>query len=177
MFVQPNASFKGRSDVPDALLFADDFAHERARREVSDWQRFKHGLCVVEAKRWGRLLDRVEKGREADEGVPSTQMLRYLRRVDDVTQGTLRWGVLPMAGSGASTGRGALSVAEDFLEIDLGKAFDLPGCGFDLFDRRPSNFSDDDQWRAHAFKLFIVMFGPAAFLPQANGETFHEICA
>ena len=94
VFVQPNASVKGRADVPDALLFADEFALERARKERSDWQRFKHGLCVVEAKRWGRLLDRVEKGKEADEGVPSTQMLRYLRRVDDVTEGGLRWGVL-----------------------------------------------------------------------------------
>ncbi len=174
VFVQPNASLRGRSDVPDALLFADDFAHERARREMSDWQRFKHGLCVVEAKRWGRLLDRVEKGREADEGVPSTQMLRYLRRADDVTQGTLRWGILTNGRIWRLYWQGALSVAEDFLEIDLGKAFSLPGCGFDLFDRRPSNFLDDDQWRAHAFKLLIVMFGPAAFQPQANGETFHQ---
>ena len=174
VFVQPNASVKGRSDVPDALLFADDFAHERARHEMNDWQRFKHGLCVVEAKRWCRLLDRVEKGKEADEGVPSTQMLRYLRRADDVTEGTLRWGVLTNGRIWRLYWQGALSVAEDFLEIDLGKAFELPGCGFDLFDRRPSIFADDDQWRAHSFKLFIGMFGPAAFLPQADGETFHQ---
>jgi hypothetical protein len=31
--VQPNLSAKGRGDVPDALLFADDTAHDRARRE------------------------------------------------------------------------------------------------------------------------------------------------
>ena len=114
VFVQPNASVKGRMDVPDALLFANELAHERARRERSDWQRFKHGLCVVEAKRWNRLLDRVEKGKEADEGVPSTQMLRYLRRADDVTNGGLRWGVLTNGRLWRLYWQGALSVAEDF---------------------------------------------------------------
>ncbi len=152
-----------------------EFALERAGRERSDWQRFKHGLCVVEAKRWGRLLDRVEKGKEADEGVPSTQMLRYLRRVDDVTEGGLRWGVLTNGRAWRLYWQGALSVSEDFLEVDLGKALNLPGCGFDLFDRRPSNFFGDEQWRAHAFNLFVAMFGPSAFLPQPSGQTFHEI--
>jgi len=174
VYVQPNASVKGRADVPDALLFADDESLARARREWNDWQRFKHGLCVVEAKRWNRLLDRVEKGKEADEGVPSTQMLRYLRRADDVTEGGLRWGVLTNGRIWRLYWQGALSVAEDFLEIDLGKAFNLPGCEFDLLDRRPNSFADDEQWRAHAFKLFVMMFGPGAFIPQPDGQTFHE---
>ena len=39
VFVQPNASVKGRADVPDALLFADDDSLGRARRERNDWQR------------------------------------------------------------------------------------------------------------------------------------------
>ena len=108
---------KGRADVPDALLFVDDDSLARARRERNDWQRFKHGLCVVEAKRWDRLLDRVEKGKEADEGVPSTQMLRYLRRADDVTEGGLRWGVLTNGRIWRLYWQGALSVAEDFLEM------------------------------------------------------------
>jgi len=80
VFVQPNASMKGRADVPDALLFADDAAHDKARKEKSDWKRFQHGLCVVEAKRWNRVLDSEEKGTNAEDGVPSTQMLRYAPR-------------------------------------------------------------------------------------------------
>ena len=129
---------------------------------------------MVEAKRWNRLLDRVEKGKEAEEGVPSTQMLCYLRRADDVTQGGLRWGVLTNGRIWRLYWQGALSVAEDFLEIHLGKAFDLPGCEFDLLDRRPNGFSNDEQWRDHAFKLFVAMFGPAAFLRQQADYTFHE---
>lgn len=85
---------KGRFDVPDALLFADDAAHDRARTERDDWKRFQHGLCIVEAKRWNRVLDRFEKTTRQEDGVPSTQMLRYLRRVDGVTKGGVRWGIL-----------------------------------------------------------------------------------
>ena len=52
--------------------------------------------------------------------------------------------------------QGALSVAEDFLEIDLGKALDLPGCGLDLLDKRPDIFADDRDWRDHVFRLFLA---------------------
>jgi hypothetical protein len=71
--------------------------------------------------------------------------------------------------------KGALSVAEDFLEIDLGRVFDLPGCEADLLDRRPDTFPDDGMWRAHVFKLFLLIFGRAAFLPEHHGETFHQL--
>jgi hypothetical protein len=171
VFVQPNASLRGRADVPDALLFADEASHDLARRERNDWQRFQHGLCVVEAKRWNRLLDREEKGKYPEEGVPSTQMLRYLRRVDDVTSGRLRWGNLTNGRLWRLYWQGALSVAEDFLEIDLGKALELPGFDLDLLDKRPSRFADDGQWRRHAFRLFVAMFAPEAFIPAGDGPT------
>ncbi|RNJ47897.1 Eco57I restriction-modification methylase domain-containing protein [Methylocystis hirsuta] len=174
VFVQPNASVKGRADVPDALLFADEAAHDKARKEKSDWKRFQHGLCVVEAKRWNRVLDREETGKTPDVGVPSTQMLRYLRRVDDVTKGGLRWGILTNGRVWRLYWQGALSVAEDFLEIDLGKALNLPNCGLDILDKRPGRFADDAQWRAHTFKLFAALFGREAFLPFEGGQTFHD---
>ena len=174
VFVQPNASVKGRADVPDALLFADEAAHDRARKERSDWKRFQHGLCVVEAKRWNRVLDREEKGKNAEDGVPSTQMLRYLRRVDDVTKGGLRWGILTNGRVWRLYWQGALSVAEDFLEIDLGKALDLPGCGFDILDKRPTHFANEGAWRDHVFRLFVALFRHEAFLPVESGQTFHD---
>ena len=40
VFVQPNASAKGRGDVPDALLFADEAALAMAKREPEDFRRF-----------------------------------------------------------------------------------------------------------------------------------------
>jgi hypothetical protein len=172
--VQQNLSVKAREDVPDALLFKDQDAKEKAA-PLEAWQRFQHGLCVVEAKRWNRVLDREEGRRRGESGVPSTQMLRYLRRVDDVTEGRLRWGMLTNGRHWRLYFRGALSVAEDFLEIDLGKVFDLPGCETDLLDRRPDAFATDHAWRRHALKLFILLFGRAAFLPGHRGETFHQL--
>ena len=53
-----------------------------------EWKRYELGLAIVESKRWVLSLD----GR-ADlqaKTAPSTQMLRYLRRVDDLTTGRHR---------------------------------------------------------------------------------------
>jgi hypothetical protein len=172
--VQQNLSVKRREDVPDALIFADLAAKAKAA-PLEAWQRFQHGTCVVEAKRWNRALDRQDAARKGEDGVPSTQMLRYLRRVDDVTKGGLRWGILTNGRHWRLYFKGALSVVEDFLEIDLGRVFDLPNCEIDLLDRRPEAFGDDGAWRAHAFKLFILLFGRMAFLSEHRGETFHQL--
>lgn len=89
---QQNLSFGGREKVPDGLLFGDSEAKDKAAAEKSA-SRFRHGLCIMEAKRWGRLLDRGDKTDPGDAGIPSNQMLNYLRRVDDVTRGKVRWGM------------------------------------------------------------------------------------
>ena len=49
-------------------------------------------LAVVESKRWQRPLDR-RSDRQGEQTAPSTQMLRYLRRVDDLTNGARCAGV------------------------------------------------------------------------------------
>jgi hypothetical protein len=174
MSVQQNLSVKARDDVPDALLFADANAKTIAA-PLHPWQRFQHGVCIVEAKRWSRVLDREAARRKGEDGVPSTQMLRYLRRVDDVTKGGLRWGILTNGHQWRLYFRGALSIAEDFLEIDLGKVFDLPGSEADLLDKRPDGFADDAAWSAHLLKLFVLVFGRSAFLTDHRGETFHQL--
>lgn len=164
--VQQNMSVKGREDVPDGLLFADAAAEARATAK-EPWQRFRHGLCIVEAKRWNRALDRRDKRDKTDEGVPSTQLMHYLRRADDVTGGKLRWGILTNGRNWRLYWQGALSVAEDFLEIDLGQVFGLPGCDPELFEAKgPSS--------EHVFRLFVLLFGREAFLPEDGGRTFHD---
>ena len=89
--VQQTLSPKGRKQVPDALLFGDMQSRDRSVAEPEQWKRFQHGLAVLEAKRWERSLDRASKG---DEGVPATQMLQYLSRVDVQTSGKVRFGIL-----------------------------------------------------------------------------------
>ena len=83
---QQNLSARGREDVPDGLLFTDAAAKERANSFTEEWKRYELGLAVVESKRWLRPLDR-RSGHRGEENAPSTQMLRYLRRVDDLTTG------------------------------------------------------------------------------------------
>lgn len=162
---QQNQSALGRQDVPDGLMFADAEAMARAAAE-KPWQRFQHGLCVLESKRWSRPLDREDR-KAGQDGVPSTQMLHYLRRADDLTHGRLRWGILTNGRHWRLYWQGAISVSEDYLEIDLGKVFSLPGCDPDLLDAR-------DVSADHVFKLFCFLFGSVAFVPNEQGRTIHQ---
>ena len=86
---QQNLTVTSRDDVPDGLLFADADAKAAANAQDDQWRRYGHGLAVVESKRWARPLDRAS-GRD-ETTAPSTQMLRFLRRIDDTSQGKLRW--------------------------------------------------------------------------------------
>ena len=123
---QQNLSAHGRQDVPDGLLFADGASKDRANRFAKEWKRYEHGLAVVESKRWLRPLDR-RSGRRGEESAPSTQMLRYLRRIDDLTTGKLRWGILTNGARWRLYYAGARSVAEQFFELDLAAVLGIAG--------------------------------------------------
>ncbi len=164
---QQNLSATGREDVPDGLLFADNEAKSQANRFAQEWKRYEHGLAVVESKRWQRPLDR-RSGRADEQTAPSTQMLRYLRRVDDLTTGRLRWGILTNGARWRLYYQGARSVSEQFFEVDLPAILDLPGHNDGLF-------ALDGTERHHCLKLFALVFRREAFLPGAVDErTFHQ---
>ena len=55
---QQNLAVRGRDDVPDGLLFADEETKAHANGFPEEWKRYKFGLALVESKRWGRPLDR-----------------------------------------------------------------------------------------------------------------------
>lgn len=160
--VQQRMDARGRNDVPDALLFPDATA-DAAAAGLEPWQRFRHGAALVEAKRWNRPLDRAAQG---DQGVPAAQVMHYLSRADVITQGKMRWGILTNGRHWRLYWQGALSVADDYLEIDLGKIFDLPDCKPDLLDAEVS--------ADHALRLFLLLFGRKAFLPTDQGRSFHD---
>ncbi len=163
---QQNLSFGGREKVPDGLLFGDSDSKDKAAAEKGA-SRFSHGLCIMEAKRWNRILDRGDKTDQGDSGIPSNQILSYLRRVDVVTRGKLRWGILTNGRIWRLYFQGADSVAEEYLEIDLGGVFRLPGYQGSLDD---TPFSPD-----HVFRLFVLLFGCAAFLSAHHGQTLHAL--
>ena len=164
---QQNLSMRGRDDVPDGLLFADEEAKNQANSFPEEWRRYELGLAVVESKRWLRPLDR-RSGRRGEESAPSTQMLRYLRRVDDLTTGKLRWGILTNGAKWRLYYQGARSVSEEFFEIDLAAVLDLPNHNEGLF-------ALSEERRRHWLKVFYLVFRNQAFLPTATDDrTFHQ---
>ncbi|MGH6835637.1 MAG: Eco57I restriction-modification methylase domain-containing protein [Methylocella sp.] len=162
-----NLSARGRDDVPDGLLFENQDAKARANTFPEEWKRYQFGRAIVESKRWLRPLDR-QSGARGEETAPSTQMLRYLRRVDDLTTGKLRWGILTNGARWRLYYQGARSVSEQFFEIDLAAALAISGHDGGLF-------ALPDDSRRHCLKVFILVFRREAFLPSADGvATFHQ---
>jgi len=164
---QQNLAPRGREDVPDGLLFKDDAAKAQANKTPEEWRRYEFALAVVESKRWNRPLDR-RSGQRGEETAPSTQMLRYLRRVDDLTTGKLRWGILTNGGRWRLYYQGARSVAENFFEIDLAQILEIEGHEGGLFTLNKAQ-------RAHGLRVFYLIFRQAAFTGTASDpRTFHQ---
>ena len=164
---QQNLTPQGREDVPDGLLFADETAKDRANHFAEEWKRYEFGAAMVESKRWLRSLDR-RSGSRGEGAAPSIQMLRYLRRVDDLTSGGLRWGILTNGARWRLYYQGARSVSEQFFEIDLAALLGLPG-----HNEGDSALSKSE--RRHGLKLFVLFFRREAFLPDdADSRTFHQ---
>ena len=164
---QQNLSAAGRQDVPDGLLFQDDPAKDRANGFTEEWRRYALGLAVVESKRWRRPLDR-RSDRRGEDTAPSTQMLRYLRRVDDLTTGALRWGILTNGARWRLYYQGARSVSEQFFELDLAALLDLPGHNEGLFALTAHQ-------RRHWLTVFALVFRRAAFVAgPTDPRTFHQ---
>ncbi|WP_298352964.1 hypothetical protein [Rhodoblastus sp.] len=152
---QQNLAAVGRDDVPDGLLFADEAAKARANSFREEWKRYEIGVAIVESKRWARPLDRLS-GKRGEEAAPSTQMLRYLRRVEDLTSGALRWGVLTNGARWRLYFQGARSVSENFFEIDLARLLAVPGHDGGLF-------APAEDERRHWLKIFALIFQHDAF--------------
>ncbi len=159
--VQQQVSRRRRDDVPDALLFADASAKAAANKERNPHDRYRHGLVIVEAKRWLRELDRADQ-----QGTPSSQMLRYLRRAEEATNGQMQWGMLTNGRVWRLYWQGARSRAEEFLEIDLPAILGLPGYSLDLFTAGKGG----DHW----LRVFVLMFRRASFAAvPGERDTFH----
>jgi hypothetical protein len=164
---QQNLTPKGREDVPDGLLFKDAAAKAQANLTGEEWRRYEFGLAIVESKRWSRPLDR-RSGRRGEETAPSTQMLRYLRRVEDLATGKLRWGMLTNGGRWRLYYQGARSVAEQFFEINLTMILGIE-------DHDGGLFALTDAERRHWLRVFLLVFRRESFLgTPSDARTFHQ---
>ena len=153
--------------MPDGILFADSESKSLAGNLQEEWRSYEHGFVLVESKRWSRPLDRASRG-SGKTSAPSTQMLRYLRRVDDLTSGKLRWGILTNGAVWRLYYAGARSVSEQFFEMDLAALLGIAGREFGLFNPTPIE-------RRHWLRVFVLAFRRESFLPGATDErTFHQ---
>ncbi len=164
---QQNLSEKGRVDVPDGLLFIDAEAKAKANAYAEEWRRYECGAAIVESKRWGRALDRAEGRKGSERDTPSTQLLRYLRRIDDLTRGALRWGILTNGARWRLYFAGARSTIDEYLELDLARIMGLDG---DLLD---TGITDAE--RDHWLRVFATLFHRNAFeRATADAPSFLE---
>jgi hypothetical protein len=163
---QVNLSGKRREDVPDILLFADAAQLLRARNESKDDQRYKHGLALLEAKRWLRPLDRGDVSEPADPGAPSSQMLRYLSRADVASDRAVKWGILTNGGTWRLYWQDARSRAEEFFEANLAGLLGVPGVQSEEEVAAPAAGGPEALEPAHALRVFFLLFHRSAFLPQ-----------
>ncbi len=170
---QATPNSRGRSDVPDFLLFTSAEAKQAARAERQPDRRYRRGKLILEAKRWLRPLDRGshDAGDLADPGTPSSQILRYLSRAEVASDRAMQWGVLTSGGVWRLYWQSARSRSEEFLEFDLAKLAGVAGLNADMF--APADIED-----VHYLRAFYLLFRREAFLPQpddADGRSFHAI--
>ncbi len=163
---QVNLSEKRREDVPDMLLFPDEQAKVKAL-PLKDDQRYRHGIALLEAKRWLRPLDRGDASDRFDPDAPSSQMLRYLSRADVVSDRAVKWGMLTNGVVWRLYWQDARSRAEEFFEVDVAAALGVSGLQREL-DALPAD---------HALRMFFLFFHRQAFLAQTwdapSERTFH----
>jgi hypothetical protein len=167
ILTQQIASKSRRVDIPDILLLPDAAARAAALKEKREDRRYRHGIAIVESKRWMRPLDRGEVQDRLDPGTPSNQILRYLSSVEVASERAIRWGVLTNGAVWRLYYQGARSRSEEFLELNLAELIGVRGTQIEL-----------EAWNArHGLKLFYCLFRHEAFQPQSwDGEhrTFHE---
>ncbi len=164
---EQNLSAKGRYDVPDGLLFLDKQNKEFAQSQEQQSDRFKYGGAIIEIKKWIQPIDR-QVQEETKVQSPSMQMLRYIRRVDDLTNGKLRWGILTNGAKWRLYYAGAKTISEQFFELDLANVLMLKSYNQKKYKLKRSQ-------RVHWLKVFHSVFNKNAFKPSTvDSKTYHE---
>jgi hypothetical protein len=145
-------------DKPDALLFASSEAKGNAAKKRKEPDRYAFATIVQENKAWRVDLDRATGG---EGSAPSSQLLRYLRRADSLSDGAIEWGLLTNGRLWRIYSTRARSRSEGYLEIDLPSALGILA-GADTDASRASAAKQ-------ALKLFALFFRRDAFLPTGPG--------
>lgn len=161
--------YQNRRDIPDGLLFESANEKKKARELQQQWQLYSHGLAFFEVKRWKLPLERESKLASGSTS-PTSQMLRYVRRVDDITNGKLRWGILTNGAVWRLYYAGVNSVSEQFFELDLNKVLE---CDVNLQSGNHTKYFE----RIHWLRVFYGMFCKRSFVLERDGKTTYHMQA
>ena len=150
---QKSPSTKGRQDVPDFVLFPDERAKEEFDQSPRNNKPWDKAICILEAKRWQRHLDRRDKTDPLDPRIPSNQILRYLSMAEPASNGRILWGILTNGELWRLYYQKASSRAEGYVEFNLSEIFKGP------------NLSENELQKIEEFKLFYLLLRKEAFIP------------
>jgi hypothetical protein len=126
MDVQPPLAVGQRTVKPDVALFPDAATRSRvvARTRPGYWE--NHAVALVESKRWGANLDKLEvegaalfAGRRRQES-PAAQLTEYLLRSD------IRWGILTNGRLWRLYERDSSRRASPYFEVNLEALLQYP---------------------------------------------------
>ncbi len=157
---------KGRSDVPDGLLFLRDEDRRQAEEEKSSEKRFRHGVSILEAKRWNLSLDRAAS-KSSKRGAPAAQIISYLDRARVFSERAVLWGILTNGRIWRLYYQDAKSQIEEYFEVDLAEILGLEGFNSELLAEERHNPN-------HWLKLFLLMFRRLAFEKGKDGRSLHQ---
>ena len=151
----PQQSSSGNEDIPDHLLFADEWAKARAASRKRPQDRYEDALLVEESKRYGLSLDSRDKDDKIQASSPHGQILRYLSTAGITTDDRIRWGILTNGAIWRLYDNRARPRASGFFEVDV-----------------PAILDDDSE---DELRTFFLLFRRRAFtLDEGATTTFVE---
>ncbi|MBO8161767.1 MAG: N-6 DNA methylase [Thermosipho sp. (in: Bacteria)] len=157
---QKSPSRDGRTNVPDFVLFTSKENKEEFDRAPPKQKPWEKGACILEAKRWGRQLDRRDTHDMFDPSIPSNKILLYLSEAKIASNGKIKWGILTNGRVWRLYYANAPSRSEAFIEIDLDEIF-----GVEVGKQKSIEAFIGRERRFELFKLFYLLFRKDAFIP------------
>ena len=151
----PQQGSARNEDIPDYLLFEDEWAKARAASRKKPQERFQDALIIEESKRYGLSLDSRDKDDKIQASSPHGQILRYLSTAGITTDDRIRWGILTNGAIWRLYDNRARPRASGFFQVDVPAILDDDG---------------EDELRA-----FFLLFRRQAFtLREGATTTFVE---
>ena len=151
----PQQGSARNEDIPDHLLFEDEWAKARAASRKKPADRFQDALLIEESKRYGLPLDYRDKEDKVQTNSPHGQILRYLSTAGYTTDDRIRWGILTNGAAWRLYDNRTRPRSSAYYEVDV-----------------PAILEDDQQ---DELRTFFLLFRRQAFtLDEGATTTFVE---